>query len=221
MVLATQPWFRRGWVIQESTLGSNFYVLWAGVKMEWISVLRALYWIDCRANYLILTWHPGMLVVIYNRIFELQRPNEAKTLSPSRSGMQRPDFWPLSTLSILGYARQLGLSDPKDRIYAFMALPTMDGAMSTCALKPDYREQTSHLDLYREFTVKYLEKTSDLDLLFYVDHRDDGGEDDNANNDDDDFLKPFGETQLSTWVPRWDRGRNPRNTFFSHTVRKI
>lgn len=220
VVLATQPWFRRGWVVQESTLGSNVYVLWAGVKMEWISVLRALYWIDCRANHLIPTWYPGMLVVVYNRIFELQRPNEAKTLSGSGSGIRRPAFWPLSTLSILGYARQMGLSNPKDRIYAFMALPTTDGIMSTCALKPDYREKTSHLDVYRDFAVKYLEKTSDLNLLCFVDHRGDGGEDDDAN-DDDDSLKHFGETPLSSWVPRWDRGCNPRNTFFSHTVRKI
>lgn len=216
VALASQPWFRRGWVVQESTLGYNVSVLWAGIKIEWTSVLRALYWLNYRLNPLIPTWHPGMLVVIYSRIFELQRPKEAKTFGGSGYWVPRKYTGPLSTLWMLCYARKMGLSNPKDRIYAFMALPTTDGALSACALKPDYREQTSYLDVYREFAVRYLEKTSDLDLLCHVDHRD------NVDHDDE-FLNPpdLEDTRLSSWIPRWDRGRNPRNTFFVHMKRKI
>lgn len=157
-----------------------------------------------------------MLVVIYSRIFELQRPKEAKTFGGSGYWVPRKDTGPLSTLRMLCYARQMGLSNPKDRIYAFMALPTTDGALSACALKPDYREQTSYLDVYREFAVRYLEKTSDLDLLCHVDHRD------NVDHEDE-FLNPpdLEDTRLSSWIPRRDRGRNPRNTFFVHMKRKI
>lgn len=54
---------------------------------------------------------------------------------------------PQSALEILDSARELRLTDPRDRIYAFMALAAEDKAMP--AVQPDYKKDVSHLDVSR------------------------------------------------------------------------
>ncbi|KAL1867694.1 hypothetical protein Daus18300_006250 [Diaporthe australafricana] len=135
------PWFKRGWVIQEAVLGPHCYLLWADVKIQWTEFLE------------------GYRIHVISRHWKIP-----VTLSPLH-------YTEATTLQTLHYIRRQELTDPKDRIYASMALPTTDRAMP--ALQPDYSENTSHLDVYRDFAVKYLEKNSDLDLLTFVEQQDD------------------------------------------------
>lgn len=95
------------------------------------------------------------------------------------------------TLRMLEDARWTLLTEPKDRIYAFLALPTSDYAMSDLGIQPDYRETTSHLDVYKDFATRYLEETRDLNLLCFVEHDD---------------AESISDLQLPSWVPRWDHG---------------
>lgn len=60
-------------------------------------------------------------------------------------------------------------------------------------LQPDYAATTSHLDVYRDFAVKYTEEKADLDLLNCVEH--------NQNT--------FDQENVPSWVPRWDVGGYP------------
>lgn len=122
----------------------------------------------------------------------MQYPEEAHTFySQATAVSSRPP----SSLDILGYARHLQFSDPKDRIYAFLAFKTPDNTLS--AVQPNYRKGVSHLAVYLDIAIKYLEKTKDLDILRFVEH--DNGE---SLVDVDD---PRTQS-LPSWVPRWDRG---------------
>lgn len=108
-----------------------------------------------------------------------------------------------TTLEMLHYMRRQDLTDQKDRIYCSMALPTSDSAMP--ALQPNYGENTSHLDVYRDFAVKYLEKNANLDILSFVEQQDDRqGE----STPSDSQLRLF-----PSWVPRWDCGGDVESMF--------
>lgn len=196
--LVHQAWFRRGWVVQEAALGRDGVVLWAGVEMSWISILRAEYWLTWRAQHLMPTLVDWWLAEIHSRMYALRRPKEARTFRPE---LVSDRLKAMATLEMLDVVRPLGLTDAKDRIYAFMALPTSDGAMP--ALQPDYGKETSHLDVYREFAIKYLDKTSDLGLLSFV--KRDSGEDLASSSSS--------SSSFASWVPRWDRGDNVVSLF--------
>lgn len=189
--LLRQPWFRRGWVVQETALGPECRVLWAGVEISWISILRANQWLTRRLDSLFLTRGdiPQVISYLHSRTYLLQRQDEARTLFSRRpiSGLEGT-----TTLEALNEARLLKVKDPRDRIYAFMALPTSDGAMPD--LRPNYGEDTSYLDVYRDFAVQYLEKTLDLDILSFA-----------FSEEDVALAATSSVPALPSWIPRWDR----------------
>ncbi|KAK3942686.1 heterokaryon incompatibility protein-domain-containing protein, partial [Diplogelasinospora grovesii] len=160
--LVDNPWFLRGWVVQEAALGPDAKILWAGAEIRWMSLLRVSQWLAYRASPQMRSSGPFWLSPLHVQKFKLERPDEDKTYWPedaeSRVGT-------LLALELLDYARELKLSDPRDRIYAFMALPTKGDTMP--ALQPDY--EAHYLDVYQNFATTYLKLTSDLDLLLYVD----------------------------------------------------
>lgn len=155
-----------------------------------MSLLRVDNWLYYRA---IPSARPGQqqpsdIDSLHSDNFHLRRHEEAKTFVSEYldSSIQAPN-----TLSILQHARKMKLTDPRDRIYAFMALETADGAMARLNLQPDYARP--HKEVFHEFAVKYLEATSDLDILSHVDH------------DDHDLASLHG---VPSWVPCWDNGAN-------------
>lgn len=196
--LVSQPWFSRGWVVQEAALGPESLVLWAGETIPWVSLLRVQHWLNKRSHHLI-GGHPNELSVLsplHTNTLEVRRHHDIQTLLPARRTA-------LTTLQALHDARDLELKDPKDRIYAFMAYPTSDAAMP--ALRPNYTDDTSHLDLYWEFAVKYLERTLDLNILAFVEHE--KGDEVASTTDAGLYLGPMRSLSCPSWVPRWDRGR--------------
>lgn len=197
-----QPWFFRGWVVQEAALGRECRVLWAGVDMEWLSVLRVYYWLSRRARPLMQGFNNWVISLNHTNTYEYRRHKEAKTFRPDH---EQDILKPLPTLEVLDNARHSEVTEPKDRIYAFMRVPTSDEAMGALRLQPDYRKSKSHLDVYREFAIKYLETTSNLDLLNFVEH------DENEDLD---------RSSFPSWIPRWDR-RDGAVSFFDRTNRKI
>lgn len=200
--LVGQPWFDRGWVVQETALGREGLVLWAGVEMTWLSLLRVYFWLGTRALHL----KPGLINWTlpngHSYMYQYWRPKEARAFYSAHA---QEGLKPLSTLEVLDSARVLEVRDPRDRIYAFMNMPTSDEAMQALRLQPDYTESKSGLDVYREFAIKYLEATSDLDLLLHVEH----------DQDEDVELSSF-----PSWIPRWDC-RWCSQRLFDPTFRKI
>lgn len=178
-ILVSHAWFRRGWVIQEVALGRDVRVLWSGVSIEWMSILRVTLWVMRRAR----TPTALGLPVIHMQAFHLAQPHETMAFFPERS---KEEIEVLPALHMLHYARHLQLSDPRDRIYAFMALPVKEDTMPI--LYPDYTR--SHLNIYQDFALRYLDQTSDLDILSYAEHSE----------------KTFADDRISSWVTNWDCG---------------
>lgn len=193
-------WFRRGWVVQEAALAREAVVLWADAEIQWIRILRTYAWLVQRVRHSMST---GRLLIIPNahrRTYAMRRLSEAKTLHFEED---KDLLQPMPTLEVLNSARTLDVSEPKDSIYAFMSMPTSDKVFAYLNFKPDYRKDISHLDVYRDFALTYLQTTRDLDLLSYVEHEDNDLEfDDKA-----DCLEPSSSfLSFPSWISRWDRG---------------
>lgn len=182
VILVDNPWFSRGWVVQEAALGREASMLWAGCEIAVLDFLR------------VYTWHHRRLLdeshsmihsinLLFAQIYMHESNAEGRTFFESDDRIEDPDI-----MESLHRARWLRLSDPRDRIYAFMALPFVRKQMP--ALHPNYNQP--HLELYQELAKKYLKETSDLNLLSYVLHKETKGQ------------SPDGTTG-SSWVPRWDR----------------
>ncbi|KAG6357591.1 hypothetical protein INS49_013468 [Diaporthe citri] len=182
-ILFSLPWFRRGWVVQEAALGREACVIWADYKIALMDVLRVQTWYNRRAQAANKSHCVGGYTsMLFPQIFFHKRKAEARVLFASENKIDDPNI-PLA----LHHARNLYLSDPRDRIYAFMALPFVKNRLP--ALHPNYEQP--HLEVYRDFAVKYLEKTSDLNILCYV-------------TDEEVNEESIHGTLGSSWVPRWD-----------------
>lgn len=196
-----QPWFKRGWVVQEASLGPDADILWASVHIGWDSVLRVNYWLKCRGRFVHRardTKVPSDLSIHHLYNFACRHPEEA--LLFDRNVMQASTA---STLTMLFETRSFELSDPRDRIYAFMGLDTTDGFMLGLQLEPDYNRP--HLDIYREFAVQYIKKTGDLSILSYVKHNEESLAKAGRRTVSD---RPATPKSMPSWIPRWDLGRS-------------
>lgn len=192
--LLDQPWFHRGWVVQEAALGPDGLVLWAGKEIRLESILRVNLFLEQRVMALnpnLNFWSIPHLQHLYN----VRHPKEVRTFCTA--GMLS-HIEPQSALEILDSARELRLTDPRDRIYAFMALAAEDQAMP--AVQPNYGKDVSHLGVYRDFATNYLEKASDLELLHFVEHEEELEE----NSPPFVVIGNARTHSLPSWVPRWD-----------------
>lgn len=185
-ILFQNPWFERGWVVQEAAMAREARILWTGSNIALLDLLKADVWYWKRAVY--VTQKPDNHTTLFStptllrQILYHKLEAESRVFYRGNGHLQHLDL-----LYTLAYARRLHLSDPRDRIYAFMALPIVRNPMPN--LRPDYDK--SHVNLYQEFAVRYLEETSDLNILIYV--------------------TPLWSYELSagtdhgsSWVPRWD-----------------
>ncbi|KAL1862573.1 hypothetical protein Daus18300_008533 [Diaporthe australafricana] len=169
-LLVQHPWFRRGLLRIERFLRRRIRILKPMLTSMGISNLHDAPYNDLHSK-------------------------EARTFIPYHL---RHRLEPMPALEILNRAKRLELGDPKDRIYAFMALRTLDKAMP--AVQPDYGKDVSHLDVYQDFAIKYLEKTSDLDILRFVEHEE--GESSPSSV----AIAGARVRSIASWVPHWDCG---------------
>lgn len=75
------------------------------------------------------------------------------------------------TLEMLHDARELGLSDPRDRIFAFLALTKSPAQAYSSIIQPDYKKM--YLQISQDFAHEYLKKNLDLSILSNVQHDED------------------------------------------------
>lgn len=88
--LVNEPWFERGWVVQEAALGPECRVLWAGEDIPWLSILRVEHWLSKRAFYLMQEpLGQGNLSTLHSIRYARQCPEQANTLEP-RSARRTP-----------------------------------------------------------------------------------------------------------------------------------
>lgn len=125
--------------------------------------------------------------MVYRFLYQHRCQEELETLYTADEYPSLPN-----PLEVLDDNRDLSVSDPRDKIYAFRSLPFLEGQQF--ALEPDY--QQSLPQVYRDFAIEYARANSNLEILSYVSY-----------NRAQDHL-------YSSWAPRWDdSGGWPRAWF--------
>ena len=90
--LMDNPWFLRGWIVQEAALGPDERILWAGAEIHWMSLLRVYEWLKYRASPQMSSSHKFWLTPLHVQKFKLERPDEDKTYWPKRPCRESAQF---------------------------------------------------------------------------------------------------------------------------------
>lgn len=197
--LLLRNWFTRVWVVQELGLARDAIFHCGDSSLDFQDVSRFLDFLTLDAP--------------LNRSqyqLDLQMLNLAGRYQQSTRGNHRLEFGSDPNLAedlcdILGSARGLGCSNPKDAVYAFLGHPTAfkkglldaqpyhwyprnySNQMPT-VIRPDYSDATSLEDVYYEVARTMIEKHGlGMKVLRHVQH-------------DDRTIK---DGSFSSWVPRW------------------
>lgn len=183
-ILTHQPWFTRGWVVQEAALGPVAEIIWGGVRIDWLLFLRVYQWVYAKAFITYSNVFQSHSVSwLHMTPFEIRHPREHRAIEVVHCRSSP------TLLEVLDFGRGLGVTDPRDRIYAFSSLlpSTTSQAPQFTVLKPDYNK--THVQVYHDFACKYLETSEmDLDLLGYTEN----------------FDHTIPAVDCPSWVPLWD-----------------
>jgi hypothetical protein len=163
-------WFWRLWVVQEIVLARSALIMWGEAQISWRWIGLASEWLRTNEHHLLRYFG---ISGIYNAYL-------MEHLS------RREDTCRFSILRLLGLTRQFGATDPRDRIFALLGIPSTDSGPNNepPLLQPDYR-MTVH-DLYRKFARLILNRDKSLRILSAVQH---GSQIDSS---------------FPSWVPSWD-----------------
>jgi hypothetical protein len=168
-------WFWRVWCLQEVALAKEAIVIWGNCEISWRHIGLAA--ARLRTNhYRILQRYnmPG----VFNAYLMYRISQCVSEIAPLD----------LSFLRLLTLTRQFECSDPRDRIYGLIGLPTTDADPDNGKffMTPDYTLKT--IDVYRRFAEQILEENANgIDLLRSVQHGKDL------------------EDGWPSWIPHWDR----------------
>jgi len=174
LLLTTQRWFYRAWVVQEAGLAAEAVILWGKEEIPWFDLVRTCFWAITKGKgsaTLRRIWLNGLHLAVY----KIKHPEEVAVFEPKRSNSA------LDFSSLLDRARSLDLTDNRDRIYAFLAFN-----QSKIVFQPRY--DLDYLDAYADFAREYIRNTGELDLLDFIQHTE----------------GTLSSTRISSWVPRWD-----------------
>ncbi|TLS29240.1 hypothetical protein PpBr36_01993 [Pyricularia pennisetigena] len=186
-------YFHRAWIVQELGLAreaSLYTALWPSDTAEgrsqplelhsvgWPLLGRFVKFLDYNAASLVT--HLGLLLWVAHHILMIW---EVKN-----DGTPDCDF-----LTGMHWARILGVTDPRDRVYSLLGHPlaVMDGVP---VIKPDYT--VTRGIVYTKLAVTFIQKTRNLYVTTLVDH-----EEDVCVNER--HWDPEDEGRMPSWVPDW------------------
>ncbi|KAJ4369595.1 hypothetical protein N0V83_005357 [Neocucurbitaria cava] len=183
--LLKATWFTRGWCVQEAAFAKDGRLIWGQHELSWSQFMRVYTWMLRRAHQVIVKYELGMST-LHISAYSLAHKENVRALMPER-------FWDDigNTLETFHEARSLGLTDPRDRIYAFTGLLTRD-SLTNLKVIPDYRK--SFPDVCTDLTLGFLGVHQNLDLLMYVQHT----------------LSTL-KTNFPSWVPLWNFSDTPHH----------
>lgn len=177
--LLWRPWFDRGWVVQEAALAQDAVFLWGEAECGWIPFMDTQTWIKYRGYTLHsqLTFPPKT-----HRLLHRTMGGHSMRLRPFISEIRYSEN--LSVPEFMAATRQLILSNPVDRVFAFLAI--LDKiSQNALHIEADYSKASQ--SVYTDFAVAYLQATRDLNLLQWIQHTDESL-----------------ELGTPSWVPLWD-----------------
>ncbi|KAI0101857.1 heterokaryon incompatibility protein-domain-containing protein [Nemania sp. FL0031] len=176
--LYRSPWFGRGWVVQEAWLAREGLVIWGQHETRWAKLMRVDVWVVWCAPSCSRTFNLGSPALHWQGYFA-RHQNEMSFFSDFEGSKD------LNLLSTLEGARLLGLTDPRDRIYAFLEMLESDNGRKGLQLFPNYEQ--NFFKVYEEFARTYIRTKRSVELLDYVQH-----------------VEHTLDAELPSWVPRWD-----------------
>ena len=189
-------YFHRTWIVQELGLAPKA-ILYTALKpgdgeegtehkgralemdfVDWPLVGRFVEFLDyCGAS---LVTHLGLLSWVTHHVLMVWEMKE--------DGTPACDF-----LTGMHWARILGVTDARDRVYALLGHPLalMDGQL---VIKPDYT--VTRGVVYTQLAANFILKTKNLDVVNFVDHEVDPSVE--ARDWD-----PHDDSRMPSWVPDW------------------
>jgi len=177
-ILLKEPWFERGWVVQETRLSKDTHLLWGwgATQISWDALLRTCLWgVLFRANH-----DKARPYSISSLHFPLASTNSpvSRLYQPLGVGS---GIGSVFFLDVLSRGSHLYMSDERDRVYAFLGLASCPAV----EIEPDYTR--TFLEVYHDFACKYVSAARDIRLLNYISH--------SESTLSEDF---------PSWVPRWN-----------------
>ncbi|EAT87824.1 hypothetical protein HBI56_118160 [Parastagonospora nodorum] len=179
-VFVSQSWFDRAWVVQEAALAHRAQVIWGQSLLEWEKLMRLYIWFTTRGGQ--IYYGKGFDSVQINAHLDVYLETHKDF---GRAFYTQMSWGKLSILRTLNCAKELDVSNQRDRIYAFMALPQVAEQLVQIQLRPDYF--APYLKTYHRFAEEYIRASGSTELLDYVSH------------DEESLI-----SGTASWVPRWD-----------------
>lgn len=190
----SQPWFSRGWVVQEAALAPTAILVWGNQEIQFDCILRTAWWAFCRCLEAIATYSMFQTLAssglnVHFFLYLRRFPQEAEAYDEiQRTG--RPEL-----IDILQVASGIGITDLKDRVFAFLALenhgqPSQAGpkGFSNHVVEPDYTKSTA--DVFTEFARQYILRNGPRIIQYACPY---------------DLEDPTADLSLPSWVCRWGR----------------
>lgn len=117
--LLDQDWFARGWVVREAALAQRGRVIWGQSSFGWDRLMQALLWLLVRGRHIANVQRVTFQrVQIHLDAFADQHISRLKCLHDE-------SYWYRgSLLDFLKVGRTLHMSDPRDRLFAFLDIST-------------------------------------------------------------------------------------------------
>jgi len=170
-------WFRRGWVIQEVALSREAIIFWGKAELAWTSLLLMMSW----------SRDFGHSSTLWRRFKVSTQPIHRRVCDSTLKRSWRTPTIGLNLPLIMNTARGLGLSDPRDRVYAFLDLAARhDPTWLPGDFTPDYECEPPKV--YYEFARQYILSTQRLSRVLNV-----------LQHTEDSLANGY-----PSWVPHWN-----------------
>jgi hypothetical protein len=151
--ICSSTWFGRGWVIQETALGTSVSVFWGHAEIDF-ELLGIASWSNVTN---ITNYPPGINRGVLN-CFNLS------LLSPSHTSAYKTR----SCFDLIAKTILFTFTEPKDRIYGILGLKTLeyDPVHGQLLVNPDYNITT--MECYRRVAGRLLSEWHDLRVLSWA-----------------------------------------------------
>lgn len=180
------PWFTRSWILQEGILGDTVVVFFGNATCSLNAI--TMFWDLARRRDLPRILKYGPLADVYMTSRNLSQISSLKQVrawlhKPSETGqtpksvehevksiqdddVSRPQQNSnLNLLNLLALSRPNGATDPRDKVYALLAIVQDDIAKS---IKPDYSIENTVAKVYIEVAEKYIKHGRGPELLHHA-----------------------------------------------------
>lgn len=166
--LLKQEWFVRGWVVREAALARSGRVIWDQSEFDWEKLMVTITWVATRAQ-VIVSGTGDMLdpADIHMDAYVTRCYAYTDQHFEGAQCLLDESPWRISSvLDFLAAGRRLQMSDPRDRLYAFLDMvPAKERKIE---VDPNYGEPPSLV--FKKFAASYIRATENLKILEYVVH---------------------------------------------------